>query len=43
MVVPKDNPDELRKRARYMLGVACLVKDATKHDELQQKAQALYG
>lgn len=41
MVVPKGNPDELRKQARYMLNIACLVKDAAKHDELQQKAQYL--
>jgi hypothetical protein len=32
---------DLRRKARYMLSIACLVKDATKHDELQQKAQKL--
>ena len=41
MVVPKGDPDELRKQVRYLLSVACLVKDAAKHDELQQKAQSL--
>jgi hypothetical protein len=41
MIVPKRNPDELRKQARYLLSIACLVKDAAKHDELQQKAQEL--
>ena len=41
MVVPKGNPDELRKQARYMLSVACLVRDGAKHDELQQKAEKL--
>ncbi len=41
MIVPKGNPDELRKQARYLLSIACLVKDAAKHDEMQQKAQEL--
>jgi hypothetical protein len=41
MIVPKGNPDELRKKARYLLSIAALVKDAAKHDELQQKAQEL--
>jgi hypothetical protein len=41
MVVPKDNPYQLRKQARYLLSIACLVKDAAKHDELQQNAQEL--
>jgi hypothetical protein len=41
MVVPKSNPDELRKQARYLLSIACLVKDAAKRDELQQKAGEL--
>ena len=31
----------LEKQARYLLSIACLVKDAAKHDELQQKAQEL--
>ena len=43
MVAPRDNPSELRKQARYMLSIACLVKDAAKHDELQQKSQDLLG
>jgi hypothetical protein len=30
-----------QRRARYLLSIACLVKDAAKHDELQQKAQCL--
>jgi hypothetical protein len=34
MVVPKGNPDELRKQARYLQSIACFVKDAAKHDEL---------
>jgi hypothetical protein len=41
MVVSKGNPDQLSKQARYLQSIACLVKDATKHDELQQKAEAL--
>jgi hypothetical protein len=41
MVVPKGNPDELNRRARYLQSIACLVKDAARHDELQQKAQEL--
>jgi hypothetical protein len=32
---------ELERQARYLLSIACLVKDAAKQDELQQKAQAL--
>lgn len=32
---------DLEKQARYLLSIACLVKDAAKHDELQQKANAL--
>jgi len=41
MIAPKGNPDELRKQARYLQSIACLVNDAAKHDELQQKAQEL--
>jgi hypothetical protein len=41
MVALKGNPDQLRKQARYLLSIACLVKDAAKHDELQRKAQEL--
>jgi hypothetical protein len=41
MVALKGNPDELRKQARCLLSVACLVKDAAKHDELRQKAEEL--
>jgi hypothetical protein len=33
--------DELTKQARKLLSIACLVKDAAKHDELQQNAQEL--
>ena len=33
----------LEKHARYLLSIACLVKDAAKHDELQQRAQELLG
>lgn len=33
--------EELEKRARYLQSVACLVKDAEKHDELQQQAREL--
>lgn len=32
---------DLSRQARYLLSIACLVKDAAKHDELQQKAQEL--
>jgi hypothetical protein len=32
---------ELEKKACYLLSIACLVKDAEKHDELLQKASAL--
>jgi hypothetical protein len=31
----------LERRARYLQSIACLVRDAAKHDELQQKAQEL--
>ena len=41
MVAPKGSSDELRKQARYLMSIACLVKDAAKHDELQQKAKDL--
>jgi hypothetical protein len=33
----------LEKRARYLLSIACLVKDVARHDELQQKAQELFA
>ena len=32
---------DLEKQARYLMSVACLVKDAVKHDELQRQAQEL--
>lgn len=35
------SPVEMEKRARYLQSIACLVKDAAKHDELQQRANAL--
>jgi hypothetical protein len=41
MIAPKGNPDELRKQARYLLSISCLVKDVAKHDELQQQAKEL--
>jgi hypothetical protein len=41
MVVPKGNASDLEKRARYLQSIACLVKDAAKHDELQQRAREL--
>jgi hypothetical protein len=41
MTGTNNSPGELRKRARYLLSIACLVKDAAKHDELQQKADYL--
>jgi hypothetical protein len=31
----------LEREARYLLSVACLVKDAGNHDELQKKPQGL--
>ncbi len=31
----------LERKARYLQSIACLVKDAAKHDELMAKAQAL--
>jgi len=34
---------ELEKQARYLQSIACLVKDAEKYDELQQKAGELLG
>jgi hypothetical protein len=34
------NSESLRQ-ARYLQSIACLVKDAAKHDELQQKSQEL--
>ena len=37
------NGNEMRKRARDLLSIACLVKDAAKHDELQQQARELLG
>jgi hypothetical protein len=32
---------DLEKRARYLQSIACLVKDAEKHDEIQQEVQNL--
>jgi hypothetical protein len=43
MIVPKGNPDESRKQARYLLSIACLVKDAEIHDRLQQEVKRLTG
>jgi hypothetical protein len=40
MAIQVKAPD-LEKQARYLMSIACLVKDAAKHDELQQKARAL--
>jgi hypothetical protein len=37
----KVTPEQMKKQARYLMSVACLVKDAAKHDELPQKAQGL--
>jgi hypothetical protein len=34
-------PSDLQKQTRYLMSISCLVKDAAKHDELQQKAQGL--
>lgn len=49
--IPANNPlmayhaqlkaPDLEKQARYLMSVACLVKVAAKHNELQQKAQEL--
>jgi hypothetical protein len=41
MIVPNQKAGDLERRARYLLSISCLVKDAAKHDELQQKAQGL--
>jgi hypothetical protein len=38
---PKSMANDPYRRARYLLSIACLVKDAAKHDELQQKAKCL--
>jgi len=38
---PHGNAISLEKQARYLQSIACLVKDAEKHDEIQLKAQAL--
>jgi len=40
MAVQAKAPD-LEKRARYLQSIACFVKNAEKHDELQRKAQEL--
>jgi hypothetical protein len=37
----KSTANDLQRQARYLQSIACLVKDAEKHDELQQKAQEL--
>jgi hypothetical protein len=34
-------PPDLKKQARYLMSIACLVKDAAKHDGLIAKAEAL--
>jgi hypothetical protein len=36
-----ENRVDLERRARYLQSIACLVKDAAKHDQLQQEAQEL--
>jgi hypothetical protein len=41
MTATNDNPVKLEKRARYLQSIACLVKDAEKHGELQRKAREL--
>jgi hypothetical protein len=41
MIATEDNASQLEKQAGYLLSIACLVKDAAKHEELQQKAQEL--
>lgn len=33
--------NDLQRQARCLLSIACLVGDAAKHDQLQQKAQEL--
>jgi hypothetical protein len=40
-MLPEPNARVLEKQARYLLSIACLVRDAAKHDELQQKAQEI--
>jgi hypothetical protein len=37
----KATPEQMERQARYLFSVACLVKDAAKHDELQRRAQEL--
>ena len=32
----------LERQARYLQSIACLVKDAAKHDELLQEAEKLF-
>jgi hypothetical protein len=41
MIAPNDQVGDLKKSARYLQNIACLVEDAAKHDEVQQKAQKL--
>ena len=38
---PRPTATDLQRQARYLQSIACLVKDAEKHDELRQKAQEL--
>jgi hypothetical protein len=33
--------EQLQRKVRHLQSTACLVKDAQKHDELQQEAQEL--
>jgi hypothetical protein len=37
----KTAANDLQRQVRYLRSIACLVKDAEKHDELQQEAQGL--
>jgi hypothetical protein len=43
MMILRVNAHELEKQARYLRSVACLVKDAEKHDEIQREAQSLFA
>lgn len=35
------DPDQLERRARQILNVACLIKDATAYDEALRRAQEM--
>jgi hypothetical protein len=41
MIIDPKERDRKERQARYLQSIACFIKDAAKHDELQRKAQEL--